>query len=277
MKKDNNYAMISPTSLYAEAERRYRELLLVKKEKEDSMTKAPAGKIHIVSSGGRTQYYLREESIERSGKYVPKSDVTKIKTYLQKAYDETVLKYLNIELKSLESFLKKSSNFPEKIKNAYSANSDEVKQYLVPIDMSDEDCVRAWMNKPYVGKQMDEDAPFFETDKKERVRSKSELAIANALAKHGIPYKYECPFVLKNGTIVYLDFTIWDVKERREKYWEHRGMMDDRDYAKQAVFKMKSLMKNGIIVGKNMVITEETATNPLGTDEIETIIREYFS
>ena len=87
MKKETNYTKISPTSLYAEAERRYRELLLIKKEMEVSLAKAPAGKIHVVSSGARTQYYLREESIERSGKYIPKSDGAKIKAYLQKKYD----------------------------------------------------------------------------------------------------------------------------------------------------------------------------------------------
>ena len=52
-------------------------------------------------------------------------------------------------------------------------------------------------------------------------------------------------------------------------------MMDDRDYARQAVFKLKSLMKNEIILGNNLIITEETSTTPLGTDEIEMIIRKF--
>ena len=92
----------------------------------------------------------------------------------------------------------------------------------------------------------------------------------------GIPYKYECPKALLNGKEIYPDFTVLNVKARKEIYWEHRGMMDDREYAKQAVFKLKSLMKNGIILGDNLIITEETTANPLGTNEIETIINRFF-
>jgi hypothetical protein len=36
------------------------------------------------------------------------------------------------------------------------------------------------------------------------------------------------------------------------------------------------MMKNGICVGKNLIITEETSTNPLGTDEIEAVINELL-
>jgi hypothetical protein len=32
-------------------------------------------------------------------------------------------------------------------------------------------------------------------------------------------------------------------------------------------------MQSGIILGKNLIITEETALNPLGTDEIKIIIK----
>ena len=67
-----------------------------------------------------------------------------------------------------------------------------------------------------------------------------------------------------------------DVKKRKEIYWEHRGMMDDREYARQAVFKMKSMMNAGIVIGKNLIITEETSANPLGTNEIDKMIAEYF-
>lgn len=41
--------------------------------------------------------------------------------------------------------------------------------------------------------------PIDITDKGERVKSKSELTIANALYRSKIPYKYECPIILHNG------------------------------------------------------------------------------
>ncbi|MBR5790086.1 MAG: hypothetical protein IKX99_08285, partial [Lachnospiraceae bacterium] len=68
--------------------RRYQELLNAKQELENSSVKALPGKIHIVSSAKRTQFYLREESSDKSGKYISKSDEGTIKQYLQKAYNE---------------------------------------------------------------------------------------------------------------------------------------------------------------------------------------------
>jgi hypothetical protein len=38
------------------------------------------------------------------------------------------------------------------------------------------------------------------------------------------------------------------------------------------VLRLKTLMKNGIILGQNLIITEEAAASPLGTNEIETVI-----
>ncbi len=114
------------------------------------------------------------------------------------------------------------------------------------------------------------------TGKMEPVRLKSELNIANALAVKGIPYKYECPLILKNGTRIHPDFTVLNVKERKQIYWEHRGMMDDKDYATRSVLRIKTYMKNGIVIGDQLIITEETSLNPLGTNEIDAIIKEFF-
>ena len=142
--------------------------------------------------------------------------------------------------------------------------------------MSDEDYAAQWLSESYEGKDIPDYVPVYETKRGERVRSKSELTIANMLADRGIPYKYERPLTLMGGVVVYPDFTLLDVKRRRDIYWEHRGMMDDRDYARQAVFKMKSLMKSGILLGDNLIITEETTANPLGTNEIDAVIDQYF-
>lgn len=248
----------------------------IKLEKEKALEKAPPEKIHIIRTNKRVQYYLRKDASDKSGKYIHKSETEVIRKYVQKAYDEKVLKHVKSELKNLDSFLKKSDQFILKLKQFYSENPDEIKEHIIPVDISDEDFVKYWQNSPYEGKDIPDYVPFYETKRKERVRSKSELNIANALNDHGIPYKYECPIVLANGKMVYPDFSVLNVAERKVYYWEHRGMMDDKDYAKQAVFKIKSFLKNGLIPGKNLIVTEETSTNPLGTDEIELIIQKYF-
>lgn len=196
---------------------------------------------------------------------------------LRKAYNEKVLKFLNDEIKKLSSFTNGTDNVTDRIQRLYSDLPKEIKQYIDPVDVSDEDFVADWLSIPYTGKEIPDHIPVYQTERGERVRSKSELTIANKLAEKGIPYKYECPLTLSNGVVIYPDFTVLNVKERKEIYWEHRGMMDDRDYVKQAVFKIKSMAKSGIVIGKDLIITEETSANPLGTDETDMVIKEWFS
>ena len=345
MKKTTTF--LKPTNLYDEAIRRYQELLQLKQVKENAIAKAPPGKIRISHNKKHEQFYLREKKDEKSGEYISKSDVLKLKSYLQKSYDEKALKLINQEIAVLETFLKESNCFDEgktkipkrhfvdnspqtqsnhfaesptqlqanhftenptktqanhsaenpqlqanhinevkksinlshpvaRIQQIYSSYPEEAKKYINPIAMSDEDYAKSWLAIPFNGKDLSEYMTCYETNRKEKVRSKSELNIANALAVKGIPYKYECPLLLKNGFTIYPDFTVLNVKERRVKYWEHRGMMDDKDYAKNAVSRIKTYVNNGYYLGIDLIITEETSSSPLGTDEIDAVIKKYF-
>lgn len=249
---------------------------MIKKSKEAALEKAPSGKIHVSKTSHGVQYYLRNESTEKSGKYIHKSEIALIKKYLQKSYDEKILKLVTTESESLKKLLAKSENAVAKVQSVYSACPGEVKELITPIDVSDEDYALNWLNTPYAGKVISDNLPFYETKRKERVRSKSELNIANMLADKGIPYKYECPLQLRNGATIYPDFTVLNVKKRKVLYWEHRGMMDDKEYAKNSVQRLKTLMKEGLFIGEELIITEETSTNPLGTNEIDAVIKRFF-
>lgn len=274
--KQTKLLLLSNTNLYSEAKRRYNELLLIKRVKEEALEKAPPGKIHVSKTSHGVQYYLRNQSTEKSGNYIRKSEKSIIKKYLQKFYDEKILKLVTAESESLKKLLAKSENSITKIQKVYSECPEEIKKLILPVDVSDEDYAQNWLNKPYNGKPIQDYLPFFETKRKERVRSKSELNIANRLADNGIPYKYECPLQLSNGITIYPDFTVLNVKRRKVLYWEHRGMMDDKEYAKKSVQRIKILMKENIFIGENLIITEETSTNPLGTNEIDAVIKRFL-
>ena len=276
MSKQKSSIMLKQTNLYEEARRRCKELLSIRKALEVSLAKAPPERIHVMCSGEKAKFYLRSEKTDKTGVYIPKSETAKIQTYVQKQYDDKVLKLINQEIHILERILRKSENIINEIQQVYSNNPQEVKKYLHPLDMSDEDFINYWQSIPYERKPIPDYMPFYETKRKERVRSKSEINIANALVEHGIPYKYECPLILKNGAKIHPDFKVLNIRERREIYWEHRGMMDDKDYAKSSVLRLKTLLQNGIFLGRDLIITEETSANPLGMDEIDAIIKQYF-
>ena len=272
--KENSY--LEPTNLYEEAQRRLNELVFVRKTLESRLRTYPAGKIHITRKGTGIQYYLRKNSKDKTGTYLSKKDERNIKIFLQKKYDETAIKQVNAEISSLEHFLKYSKSNSEKLQNLYSEYPLEIRKYINPIDSSDEEYINQWLSVPYVHKAISEELPVFLTSHEERVRSKSELNIANLLCKMNVPYKYECPLTLSDGRIIYPDFTLLDIRNRREVYWEHRGMMDDRGYLKHTVQRIKDYRKDGIYVGDNLIITEETASVPLGTDEIISVIKRFL-
>lgn len=218
---------------------------------------------------------MRTDTKDKSGKYLSKREVNKIKTFLQKRYDVDVLSHINNEISILEKFIKNSDSSIQRIQNVYSNNPIEVKQNIEPIDMSDEDYIEQWLSQSYERKTISEDLPIYITEKGERVRSKSEINIANTLFKMNVPYKYECPLELANGIIIHPDFTLLDIDSRQEIYWEHRGMMDDRYYLKHALQRVKEYAKEGIILGDRLIITEETSFLPLGTDEIRKIVGNF--
>lgn len=268
--------LLQPSFLCSQAEERLKELKNAHGRINASLSKVPDGKIHIVNSGGRVQYYLRKSPQEKSGMYLSKSDKQQIRLYLQKSYDEKVLKILEKEIKILEQFVRLFSGLDEALQKVYESYPDKSKQFLQPIDMSDLLYEQIWLNTPYTGKTLPEYSPGFITDNGEHVRSKSELNIANALLKEKIPYKYECPLKVDRFTIIYPDFTILNPRTRKVFYWEHRGMMDDRDYAKHTVKRIKEYQAAGFYLGDSLLLTEETAAIPLGTAEITQIIHHYL-
>ncbi len=63
------------------------------------------------------------------------------------------------------------------------------------------------------------------------LRSKSEVIIANLLHERDIPFRYEEPLFAGDGTLRLPDFTVtW---RGQTFYWEHLGLLDLTDYAKQ--------------------------------------------
>lgn len=264
------------SDLTSEAEDRLQTLRKAKSELLLRLGKSPEGKIHVVHSGNRTQYYLRKSASDKSGEYLAKHKQKTIQIYLQKAYDEKMIKKIDREIAVLEKFVKGYRDLPEQLRDVYSHLPKPVKEYVKPMDLNDDDFAERWNDAFFVPKRMLAEGSHFTTDRGENVRSKSELYIANTLNRLRIPYKYECPLELRKGLTIYPDFTVLHVKKRSVYYWEHRGKMDDQEYARHAVSRLREYGKAGIFPGKKLIITEETATDPLSTREILSIIQTYF-
>lgn len=107
------------------------------------------------------------------------------------------------------------------------------------------------------------------------VRSKSEVIIANSLFLNKIPYRYECELHLGDITL-YPDFTIYHPHTHELYYWEHFGLMDNRQYRQNAANKIVIYGDYGIYPSINLITTYETAANPINSENIMKIIQDYF-
>lgn len=113
------------------------------------------------------------------------------------------------------------------------------------------------------------------TAKKEFVRSKSEVIIADALYDSNIDYAYEKPLTLNDGKTYFPDFTIEDAESGVTYYWEHCGMMENNDYSERWNNKKQLYANNGIIEGKNLIVTYDK-NGAIDSHEIRSIIKKIF-
>lgn len=255
-------------------EKRKEQLLQIKKDKEKALKNAPEGHLRICQRGAKVQYYHRVNPKDFNGVYIPQKNIGLARKLAQKTYDEKILVCIEKELKALEKYLASVPTiFPEEI---YGTLHETRRKLICPIREPEEEYVSNWQNTEYSGKDFDALTPKLYTAKGERVRSKSEVIIADSLNRAGIPYRYECPIYVEGWGTVHPDFTVLNVRERKEIYWEHLGMMDDREYMEKALEKINTYAQNGILPGKNLILTYETAKEPLNQKMVQIMIEQYL-
>ena len=253
-------------------------LLRLMKEKKKSLVKAPEGSLIVTDARGKARFYWVMPGERGIGTYLGKKDLGKVRELAQKSYDQKVLRVAEQELKAWNMLAK---FFPSMtVEEVYRTLSPVRQKFVTPVIPTDEEFQEQWEAVTYEPGRFMDGAAVFMTDRGERVRSKSEQLIANLLYRLGIPYRYEYPLeVMVNGSkrIWRPDFTILDVRNRRELYLEHFGLLDDlsdRDnYARIAFRKMKVYEENGHFDGGDMIFSFETSKAPLDITSVERKVR----
>ena len=253
---------------------REKYLCELKSEKEKELKTAPEGQLRVCHSRKRIQYYHRTNPKDFNGVYIKEKNIHLAQGLAQKDYDQKLLRAIEKELECIRKYF---VNYPEKnAEQVFESLHKDRRRLIRPIRETDEQYVKDWMSVEYEGKGFAEEAPEFYTSRGERVRSKSEWIIAELLEKEGIPYHYEYPVYLRGFGKVYPDFTVLNVRTRREIYWEHMGMMDNPVYAEKAVNKIHTYEQNGMFQGEDLLVTYETGKNPLNQKVIMRMIQRYL-
>lgn len=243
-------------------------------EKEVALSKAPEGIVNIAKTATRTQFYYKKNPADKKRRYIRNDEMELVAKLCQKDYDEKVLEAAKSELQCWEYWKKKYPSIT--YEEVFGELNEERKKYVNPMELPEEKFVSKWEGEQYIKKGFSEGASEHYTQKGERVRSKSEILIADALLRHGIPYKYECPLYLNGYGRLHPDFTILNVQLRKEIYWEHLGMMDKPEYVEDSLRRIDAYTKNDFFLGDKLILTYETAKHPLDSRVIEKMICKYL-
>ena len=156
-------------------------------------------------------------------------------------------------------------------------NTIEARRNLIePIIPDVETYAQRWLSETYEKKGFRPDDAEYYTKSGIRVRSKTELIIADMLETRGIPFHYERPLYLRGLGTVHPDFTVLNKRTRKVYYWEHLGMMDDDSYCDRALEKINFYVLNGHLLGIDLLLTHETASRPVKTQVLEKNIEAYL-
>ena len=246
--------------------------------KLQNLKKAPAGKLRAATSHNSAQYFLVTDSHHKNGTYIPKTRNSLAKALAQKEYDIKLVKTLTRQIKILSSTITKlKQNIPAKTIQKIPA----IKASLItPVSFPDQEYASFWKSEPYPRKPFHDDTPEFYTALGERVRSKSEILIADTLQRLGIPYRYEFPLKINSGTetmFFHPDFLCLNLKTRKTFYWEHFGLMSNSEYAEKCAEKLILYERNGIVPGHNLIFTMETEKSPLNTKTVEKLAKRWLT
>ncbi len=240
------------------------------KEKE----RFPEGNLRVSGSSHYRYYYNVIPGGPKAGEYIKANNKSLAALLAQKDYNRHFLNFAQKELVALEKL--EGLLIPCKTDLAFTdlckGRKELVKPYIIP----DEIYLKNWLGQSFQANQYLAEKKVYPTKQGEKVRSKSEAIIANILYDLKIPYHYEKPLKLECGTIAYPDFTLLDLVNRKEKYWEHFGLITKKDYLDKALQKLDYYSRNGIYTGDNLIITFESEDHPLDADVIEAMLRTLF-
>lgn len=273
MKMVDNTEM-SPDMLVEAIRERKAEIERTLKEREESHRDDFEGKLRITKKGNSLQYYYRHDPSDKEGVYLKREQNSFASALAQNDYDRKLINELKLEIRALGRVL--DDYRPERVDEIFISLHDNRKPLINPVTLLEEDYVKRWMSVEYNKKSIEENVPEYYTANGERVRSKSELMIADALSRRHIPYRYEFPIYIPGIGCVHPDFTCLNVRKRKECFWEHYGMMADSVYADNAVNKIEKYTLAGYHPGGSLIMSFESSSHPLSSRIIEHNIKMFL-
>lgn len=167
---------------------------------------------------------------------------------------------------SFQKLLGKVRNCP-RVPADFFQISSPYRQLIIPFLYREYSDVINWYNGEY--KQNPEHPELLQYSVKLgfKVRSKSEVLIADGLYEAGILFHYE-ELLLLSGEDPYPDFFV-PITRIEKHVWEHFGAMDKQNYFHRTRGKILNYLDHQWFPWINMITTYETKKNPLSEELVE--------
>ena len=235
---------------------------------------APEGTLRVSSSHGTTYFYHMTGKNQSCGTKL--TDEEEIKKLVLKDYYRKLIPALQSEIDLIDSLLEKEND--QIASKVFEKLHPERKKYIKQLFPTREDSFERWY--ALVGtasSEPEEGRDFIPTQRGELVRSMNEYNIANALYRHGIPYKYEYPYRAVNGVVLHPDFYVKNKNTGYEYFWEHFGMMDKPDYVMNSMmYKIRLYAEDNLFPGNGLITTFSGGKVELDEEIIEKTIETYL-
>lgn len=246
---------------------------------------APKGSLNVKKMNGMSRYYLNNG---KKQVFLKKGDEILIKSLQEKNYYMRLLKASENNLKNLSKIRKLESGF-KSFEDVFFNIPENKRNLIKPYVPSELLQIREKIEKELTqvnpedfrfGKSVDKKIQFV-TLNGERVRSKSELIIADRLKVANIRYLYESQFILADSEVQefdvwFPDFQVFSERTGERLFWEHFGLMDNPEYCASCQYKIETYAKYGIVQGKNLIITMESSKHGLNTEYVDRLIQELL-
>lgn len=234
------------------------------------LSECPEGSLVQTIRGGNTNYF----QITGSGSMRKRHGITGkpelVKDLARKKYLETEMKVLDQDINALQRLLARYYDpSAEYILSQLPERYRKLPENLF-FPSTDTEAMDGWASEPYEQNTRNLHEKIHITSKGLRVRSKSELIIADKLDQYNIVYRYDSLLYFENH--VFSPDFVFMTKDGL-LYWEHCGKMADPGYRSSNEWRLGNYKRMGIVPWKNLIITYDMEDGGLNLGVIEAEIR----
>ena len=235
------------------------------KKANESFEKCPEGSLVQYNRGGRMTFFqVTKDSGGRKRRGITRNNQL-IKNLIEKAYLQEEIRILKRDIQALEGFLMKYEEpFFFNIHKNVPVRFKVLNQKLLANKHD------LWETAAYRQSDYKPEGRRHITSAGLKVRSKSEVVIAEKLHEHGLPFRYEQVLSI-GGREFAPDFTVRS-STGKIFYWEHCGMTSDENYINYNRWKLSQYEKVGIVPWDNLIVTYDSEDGILNIPLIESEI-----